>query len=558
MLNPHRQSVLTNACIKPSVDPLNRIPGTIYEPKGQVRLLGLISENCPLQEDYLDAGDGKLICMKRTKKKSATSIGKSSMEPEKEGLNFTDASNRRPDSKPSRQVVEPIPRPKTFSPCPLSPPEHLRQSSSGSFPFHWMWERFSVDGQAVYQQRSLEKAKKNSSKDSRSSACESFSTSEPNSSSTRISRDNYCLAERGTSGRSRELRYKHQKHHQFMGPPPGSSLLPLYWKMEARSEARKRQLRQERQHWLQLAQQLLSLEDRSPWYEKRLSAKKLEEKLRAELLCLATEPMEPSSQRNKIKAKTAKEEPTFKPTINHKIPNFKNLQKRFQEQLEQKKDQAKLTVCKPFRLTSAGSSQSFSGEEDRQDQEDPFNEVGNFYGVNWRAQSCPDFGPPSICPVMHTKTSDKRQEANRQLLLEWERRERQEKLRAEFRRLKEQQVQQEVAKCLAAYRSPGHPALIVQKKRKELRRQEKQRMEAYSLQLQEMQDRVESRPYLFERVMQANARQAVERRFSQVLSALGIDEEMLWKHAIRQTATKYSSKAMRKRTNSPDDFSEQI
>lgn len=34
------------------------------------------------------------------------------------------------------------------------------------------------------------------------------------------------------------------------------------------------------------------------------------------------------------------------------------------------------------------------------------------------------------------------------------------------------------------------------------RRQEKKRMEQYYLQLQEMQDRVESRPYLFERVMQ--------------------------------------------------------
>lgn len=124
-----------------------------------------------------------------------------------------------------------------------------------------------------------------------------------------------------------------------MGPSPGSSLFPLYWKMEARSEARKRQLRQERRHWLQLTQQLLNLEDQSPWDEKRLSVKQLEEKLRAELLCLATEPVEISPQRQKNRAKTAREELKFKPTINRKVPNFKNLQKRFQEQHEQKKNQ---------------------------------------------------------------------------------------------------------------------------------------------------------------------------------------------------------------------------
>ncbi|XP_054828871.1 testis-specific protein 10-interacting protein [Eublepharis macularius] len=567
MLNSHRQSVLTNACIKPSVDPINRIPGTIYEPKGQVRLLGLLSESTPSpQEDYLDAGDGILICMKRAKKKSATSTGKGCWEPEKSGLNVSDVSDMEPDSNSSRQLMPPTSDPKASSPSSSPPPVPPSQLRPGSFPFHWRWERFSIKGQAMYQHRSLEKAKKNSPKSSKSAICEPLSTTESDSGSTNGQgssniQDNYCLAECGTSGGPKEARHKHQKHQQLMGPPPGSSLLPLYWKMEARSEARKRQLRQERRHWLQLAQQLLSLEDRSPWFEKHFSAKQLEEKLRAELLCLATEPAEPSPpspQREKNRAKTAKEEPTFKPTINRKIPNFKHLQKRFQEQLEQKKDQAKITVCKPFRLTSAGSSQTFSGDEDKLDQEDPFDEIRNLWGVHWRAQSCPDFSPSSVRPVMHTKTSDKRQEANRLLLLEWERQERLEKRRAEMRRIKEQQVQREVAKCLAAYRIPGQSATSVQKRREELRRQEKQRMEEYFLQLQEMQDRVESRPYLFERVMQTNARQAVERRFSQVLAALGIDEEMLWKHAVRKAASKCSSKAMRcKRTESPNNFSEQ-
>lgn len=74
---------------------------------------------------------------------------------------------------------------------------------------------------------------------------------------------------------------------------------------------------------------------------------------------------------------------------------------------------AKFTTCKPFRLTSAGSSQTFSEDEEKQDLEDPFYDLGNLWGDHWRAQPCPDFGPTSVHPVMHTKASDKRQEANR-------------------------------------------------------------------------------------------------------------------------------------------------
>uniref|UniRef100_A0A8C6Y3R0 Testis-specific protein 10-interacting protein n=1 Tax=Naja naja TaxID=35670 RepID=A0A8C6Y3R0_NAJNA len=306
------------------------------------------------------------------------------------------------------------------------------------------------------------------------------------------------------------------------------------------------------------------------------------------MLCLATEPEEPGPQKEKRKSKNRgpnpKEELTFKPVINQKVPNFKHLQKRFQEQLEQKKEQAsrgkklkqfiqsgssfyrpqkdgklsqhlarKLTVCKPFHLHSS-SSQPLSEDDEKKDQEDLFQNLRRLWSLHWRAQSCPDFEPSLGAQVMPTKTSDKRQEANRLLLMEWERREQQEKHRAELRRLKAQHMQREVAKCLATYRNKGYSSASVQRRREELRRQEKQRMEEYMIQLQEIQDRVESRPYLFERVMQTNARQAVERRFSKVLAALGIDEEMLWKHAARQSSGRYGIQDMYQSTESLEEI----
>ncbi|KAG8146700.1 hypothetical protein E2320_013822 [Naja naja] len=384
MLNPHRQSVLTNACIKPSVDPITRTPGTIYEPKGQVRLLGLLSENTPSQQEQTD-------------------------EP----------------------------------PPPENPKISPRQ---GSFPFHWMWESFSIKGQTICQDQVLDKAKK-------------------------------LILPRAATAPARETRYNPDtilgspapKESHCLGVPK-SSRTPEVPCSKPQRAAR-------------LAEKQLSLEE-------------LEEKLRAEMLCLATEPEEPGPQKEKRKSKNRgpnpKEELTFKPVINQKVPNFKHLQKRFQEQLEQKKEQ----------------------DDEKKDQEDLFQNLRRLWSLHWRAQSCPDFEPL--------------------LLMEWERREQQEKHRAELRRLKAQHMQREVAKCLATYRNKGYSSASVQRRREELRRQEKQRMEEYMIQLQEIQDRVESRPYLFERVMQTNARQAVERRFSKVLAALGIDEEMLWKHAARQ------------------------
>ncbi|XP_006056496.2 testis-specific protein 10-interacting protein isoform X1 [Bubalus bubalis] len=126
------------------------------------------------------------------------------------------------------------------------------------------------------------------------------------------------------------------------------------------------------------------------------------------------------------------------------------------------------------------------------------------------------------------RTFHKRQEATRNLLRAWELQQREERQQAEVRRAREQRVQHQVARCLAAYaprgsRGPG----AAQRKLEELRRQERQRFVEYQAELQGIQHRVQARPYLFQQAMQANARLNVTRRFSRVLSALGLDEEQL-------------------------------
>ncbi|XP_059960946.1 testis-specific protein 10-interacting protein isoform X2 [Mesoplodon densirostris] len=126
------------------------------------------------------------------------------------------------------------------------------------------------------------------------------------------------------------------------------------------------------------------------------------------------------------------------------------------------------------------------------------------------------------------RTFQKRQEATRNRLRAWEQQQQEKQQQAELRRAREQQLQQRVAHCLAAYvprgsRGPG----AAQRKLEELRRQERQRFAEYQAELRAIQHRVQARPYLFQQAMQANARLTVTRRFSQVLSALGLDEEQL-------------------------------
>lgn len=209
-----------------------------------------------------------------------------------------------------------------------------------------MWESISVNGQAMYQDRLLEKPKKKRSpQTSVTTFREPPCTPEPGNPRAGSPKGGHCSKDpKPSNGAPEDPWPTCQKCHRRVGLAPGSSLLPLYWKMDSRQEARKRQMRQERHRWLQLTQELLSLEDQGPRSNKRFSLKRLEEKLRAELLCLATEPEEPGPQREarraKGRAQTNREEQlTFQPTINRRIPNFKSLQRRFQEQLEQRKDQ---------------------------------------------------------------------------------------------------------------------------------------------------------------------------------------------------------------------------
>uniref|UniRef100_A0A8C2W9J2 Testis specific 10 interacting protein n=1 Tax=Chinchilla lanigera TaxID=34839 RepID=A0A8C2W9J2_CHILA len=105
------------------------------------------------------------------------------------------------------------------------------------------------------------------------------------------------------------------------------------------------------------------------------------------------------------------------------------------------------------------------------------------------------------------RTFHKRHQATRSLLQAWERQQQEDLQQAELRKAREQRIQQQVTRCLAAYmprRSQGSWA--TQRKLEELRRQERQRFAEYQAELQGIQHRVQARPFLFQQAMQVRLR----------------------------------------------------
>ncbi|NXK74833.1 F161A protein, partial [Amazona guildingii] len=165
-----------------------------------------------------------------------------------------------------------------------------------------------------------------------------------------------------------------------------------------------------------------------------------------------------------------------KPRIKSSVPDFELLHQRFQQWLLQQKQAKHLTVCEPFGLrTPYIPSNKGKILKDIEEDEEKLKET------RW----------PYVSP-----------------------------------RRKPQMRRSRVNSHLGGSKSPK----ITESTRRRvhaIRNYEKQRMQEYLQELQEMEERVKQRPLLFERVTQKNARIAAEKHFSNRLRALGICPEFV-------------------------------
>ncbi|KFQ49810.1 Protein FAM161A, partial [Nestor notabilis] len=179
-----------------------------------------------------------------------------------------------------------------------------------------------------------------------------------------------------------------------------------------------------------------------------------------------------------------------KPRLKSSVPDFELLHQRFQQRLLQQKQVKHLTVCEPFGLrTPCIPSNKGKILQDIEADEEKLKET------RW-----PYVSPRRKPQMRHSRAN------------------------SHFGGSKSPKATESTRRRLHA-----------------IRNYEKQRMQEYLQELQEMEERVKQRPLLFERVTQQNARIAAEKHYSNRLRALGICPEFVSRKGQTTKLLQYST-----------------
>ncbi|XP_039096277.1 protein FAM161A isoform X1 [Hyaena hyaena] len=223
-----------------------------------------------------------------------------------------------------------------------------------------------------------------------------------------------------------------------------------------------------------------------------------------------------------------------KHNFRYQTADFEDLPKRYQKRLPEQKFSKFLTVCKPFDLHAA-SNASIEREKILADiaaDEEHLKETRPRLSPRHKAPVRITSAKPVPCnckPPMPTVSSRGREQATRRSLEE------KKMLEEERNRIltKQKQRMKELQKLLTARAKAydSHQSLAQMSKSRvlSLRKSEKERMREYRRELEEREEKLKSRPLLFERVAQKNARMAAEKHYSNTLKALGLSDEFVSK-----------------------------
>ncbi|XP_054607832.2 protein FAM161A [Nothobranchius furzeri] len=356
---------------------------------------------------------------------------------------------------------------------------------------------------------------------------------------------------------------------------PAHVRLPLYEELQERNEERRRAIREREQHHLQTIQKPFSFLERErlkkEQKQQQLSAdqekakpfkakpvpksvyaaasgeqmkeeqlyRSIKIQMRAqEMLNSASLP--PSmltrrpSERKKTKDGSTAAEATHQPQINKEVPDFKASHKRFQKQLERRKEVKPITACEPFQLKTSQISCHRERiladiEKDRSSPRMlrwPYISPGSARTPS--SSLCSSLsGSMELLPAKATDATKKRHEAVRKVLEQRKKAEEEEQRWRDKQKQREKKMQRLVLKRAQA--NDPHQALsqIYQGKLQEFRKQDLQRKKEYKQEIRDMCERVKGRPLLLEQVAQRIAKQAAEKRYIEALHGSDVTEDFL-------------------------------
>ncbi|KAJ8045298.1 hypothetical protein HOLleu_08281 [Holothuria leucospilota] len=239
-------------------------------------------------------------------------------------------------------------------------------------------------------------------------------------------------------------------------------------------------------------------------------------------------------QRRKLMKKREKhaflsDEHKFHPQINGTIPDYNDLYQKFQEEIRQKKSEKEPTVVEPFNLRTSHIPSKrekilaeLQAEEDRRKEE-----LRGLHSKTLKSSRSLSTSMDDVLPIKTTSSSILRKSMTDKALQE---RAESEKRQAEMERqkkLRQKQLQQSVIKKSKAHDTSQSLEATSREKIKQYREADKEREAEYNRELQEMMERIESRPLLFERESQHNAQKRAERQYIKALRSAGLDEGFL-------------------------------
>ncbi|XP_058523844.1 protein FAM161A isoform X1 [Ochotona princeps] len=224
----------------------------------------------------------------------------------------------------------------------------------------------------------------------------------------------------------------------------------------------------------------------------------------------------------------------YKPKARSQPPEFEDSAERYQAHSSEHRDSKLLTDFEQFdtRPSSSTINREKVLADIKADEEGLKEAPWSYLSPRRKSQVRSLNSKPRPCkcnPPTPTMASKRRGEAIRRSLEE------KKMLEEERNRIltKQKERMKEMQKLLTtrakAYDSHQSLAQMSKSRLTYLRKSEKERMRQYRQELEEREEKLKTRPLLFERVAQNNARLAAEKHYSNTLKALGISDEFVSK-----------------------------
>lgn len=248
--------------------------------------------------------------------------------------------------------------------------------------------------------------------------------------------------------------------------------------------------------------------------------------------------LEQKKKEQKLKSKRKSQKSHSRPRISHNVPNYDALYRQFQDELQRRKCERESTVAQPFRLEThrvLSSRQKEKIKRDIEKESEGLKENRWPYKTRTKPRS---LGYLSMSldslPSKSTRSADVRASQNRNKLTEMTQRELREIESEKKRRVREMKLRRYLQERLPQETPRDSPI----EKKKKYRDAERARMEEYERELEEMKDRVQRRPLLFEQESQTNAKKSAEKKFNATLRSVGLDEDFIESRGSRSASVR--------------------